>query len=111
MGVSAALQAGLRPCSKKSAAKTPQRDSPTEGESRCALKRSILFRDDGCPAVRIGLFTVLDGPQLVVEFYTSWSGFPVFTDEVLLASIQVVDATDGTDYGGGTTGAYFLKSL
>src|SRR5690554_820591 len=111
MGASAALQAGLRSCSKKSGAKTPQRDSPTEGESRCALKRSILFRDDGCPAVCIGLVTVLNGAQLVVEFNTSRSGFPVFTDEVLLAGIQVVDATNGTDYSGSATGTHFLKSF
>lgn len=56
----------------------------------------------------VGFFAELYGAELVVESGGDRAGFAIFGDDVLLAGVDVVDATDGRSYGSSATRGGFL---
>jgi len=73
----------------------------------------LLHRDlqDRGPAVGIWGFAVLDGSQGVVKFQTGRAGFTVFGEDVALAGVGIVHATNWGDDGCRAASAHFLEAF
>ena len=69
----------------------------------------ILLNHDSCPAVFVGLDSILDVAKLLIKLAANGTRFAILRDDEALLGVEVVDALDGTDDGSSSASSSLLE--